>query len=84
MNEPKEAHLQVVKQILKYLKNTLDFGTHLTCKGDEIYFVFTYGVWGCDLDSKHSTSIMLHKVGNFIVHWLSKLQYVKTLSTIEA
>jgi len=58
-----------------------NFGLHLACKGDEFYFVFTYGDWGYDLDSKHSTSIMLHKLGNFMVHWLSKLQDVKSLST---
>ncbi|KAH9559112.1 hypothetical protein CY35_06G042100 [Sphagnum magellanicum] len=52
----------------EYLKSTLDFGLHLACKGNEIYFVFAYADWGCDLDSKHSTSRMLHKLGNFIVH----------------
>jgi hypothetical protein len=63
MNELKETQMQIVKQILKYLKNTLDFGLHLACKGDEIYFVFAYADWGCDLNSKHSTSRMLHKLG---------------------
>jgi hypothetical protein len=40
MDELEEVHLQAAKQILKYLKGTLDFGLHLACNGDEIYFTF--------------------------------------------
>jgi hypothetical protein len=40
MDERKEVHLQIAKQIVKYLKGTLDFGLHLVGNGDGIYFTF--------------------------------------------
>jgi hypothetical protein len=41
MDELEEVHLQVTKQFVKYLKGALDFGLHLACNGDEIYFTIT-------------------------------------------
>lgn len=84
MSKPEEAHLQAAKQILKYLKGTADYALHLSTQGDEIYFTFGDADWGRDLDTRRSTSGIVHKFGESTIHWSSKLQDVVSLSTTEA
>jgi hypothetical protein len=67
---PEEIHLQAAKQILRYLKGTMDFA-------------FVDADWGRDPETRRSTSGLLYKFGESTIHWSSKLQPCVTLSTIE-
>ena len=68
MNEPKQAHLQAAKQILRYLKGTIDFALHLTSQNHEEFLTFADADWGRDLDTRRSTSGIVYKLGGTTVH----------------
>jgi hypothetical protein len=84
MDAPEEAHLQAAKQILRYLKGTIDFALHMKSWGEEGVYSFADADWGRDLDTRRSTSGLLHKFGESTIHWSSKLQPCVSLSTTEA
>jgi hypothetical protein len=84
MDAPEESHLQAAKQILCYLKGTMDFALHMSSWGEEGVYSFADADWGRDPDTRRSTSGLLHKYGESTIHWSSKLQPCVTLSTIEA
>jgi hypothetical protein len=64
MDEPKEAHLKAANQILKYLRQTLDFGLLFASEGQDMLHSFVDADWGRDIDTWRSTSGLLHKIGN--------------------
>jgi hypothetical protein len=84
MDSPEEAHLQAAKQILKYLKGTLDFALHMQSWDEEGLYSFANADWGGDIDTRRSTFGLLHKFGESTIHWSSKLQPCVSLSTTEA
>ena len=68
-----EAYWKVVKRILRYLKDTVDYrlcyqGQDLQLKG------YTDADWGGDLDEKKSTSGYVFLLGNSAITWCSKKQ----------
>ena len=81
---PKEAHLVVVKIILRYLKHTPSIGLWYP-KGARFeligYADLDYA--GCKVDRK-STSGGCHLLGRSLVSWSSKNQNSVALSTAEA
>ncbi|KAM6582344.1 hypothetical protein CsatB_009346 [Cannabis sativa] len=55
MHKPLEAHWKVVKKILRYLKDTLDYGLHLTKCSTLSLTGFCDADWACDSDDRRST-----------------------------
>jgi hypothetical protein len=82
--KPKEAHLSVIKRILRYIKHTPSFGLWYP-KGASFqllgYSDLDYA--GCKIDRK-STSRGCHMLGRSLVSWSSKKQNSVALSTAEA
>ncbi|KAI3735601.1 hypothetical protein L6452_15108 [Arctium lappa] len=81
---PKEAHLIVVKRILRYLKGTLELG--LWYPKDSSFELTAYidvDHVGCKLDRK-STFGSFQFLGDKLVKWTSKKQNCVSTSTAEA
>ena len=81
---PKEAHLSVVKRILRYTKHTLSIGLWYP-KGASFQLIgysdLDYA--GCKIDRK-STSEGCHMLGRSLVSWSSKKQNSVVLSAAGA
>jgi hypothetical protein len=83
MNNPGKEHWEAVKWILRYLRGTT---THALCFGGSDTFLQGYvdSDMAGDKDSRRSTTGYVFTIGGTAVSWISKLQKVVALSTIEA
>jgi hypothetical protein len=84
MDKPQIAHLQAAKLILKYLRDTIDFGLHFSSNGYEGLYSFADADWGRDIDTRRSTSETIVKFGDSAIEWASILQPIVSFSTTEA
>jgi hypothetical protein len=84
MTSPEQAHFQAAKRILRYLKGTMNHGLLFPSSTTIAFHTFTDADWGRDLDSRRSTSGILHKLGGAPIFWSSKLQPTVSLSSTEA
>lgn len=50
MHQPKEPHWQVVKRILRYLKNTISFGLRFSKQLEHSFYRFSDANWAGDSD----------------------------------
>jgi len=72
-----------VKTILRYLKETINFG--IKCDPKSIDLVgYSDADWAGDLDTRKSTTGYLFKLGSVPICWKSKRQPIVALSTAEA
>ena len=84
MHDPKTEHMEVVYQIMRYLKETPGKGLwfranqHLDLEG------YCYAYWASSRDDRRSTSGYCVFVGGNLVSWRSKKQAVVSRSTAEA
>ena len=73
-----------MKRIFRYLKGTIDFWIWYL-KGNDLTLVsYTYADWEGSIDNGRSTSGATFYLGDFLVSWLSKKQYLVSLSILEA
>ncbi|CAH2091010.1 unnamed protein product [Euphydryas editha] len=78
------SHWLAAKRILRYLKNTLNYGLIFTkCKNDNLE-VFADADWANDPVDRKSYSGFLIKFGNNTVNWESRKQRCIALSSTEA
>ena len=79
---PGKQHWEAVKWILRYLKGT---SHHCLCFGDNNIVLegFTDAYMARDVDTRKSTTGYLHTFTGVAVSWVSILQRVVTLSTVE-
>jgi hypothetical protein len=82
MNNPGKEHWEVVKWILRYLRGT---STHALCFGGSNIVLQGYvdSDMAGDKDSRRSTTGYVFTVGGTTISWISKLQKVVALSTME-
>jgi hypothetical protein len=82
MNNPGKEHWEAVKWILKYLRG---ISTHELCfeGSNTVLQGYVDSYMTGDNDSKRSTTRYVFTIGGTTVHWISKLQKVVALSTIE-
>ncbi|KAM6546425.1 hypothetical protein CsatB_027161 [Cannabis sativa] len=84
MQQPKKPHLEVVRRILRYVKDTINYGLCYK-KGDEVKIVGYCDVdYAGDHDTRRSTTGYVFKIGSRVVSWCSKRQPTVSLSTTEA
>lgn len=91
-HEPKESHGRALKKIARYLKGTKNNGLIYRPSGElslDCYCDADFcGLWGVEDPhepiSVRSRSGYVFTLGNCPVHWVSKLQTLTTLSTMEA
>jgi hypothetical protein len=83
INNPSKEHWETVNWILGYLRGT---ATHALCFGGSYNVLNGYvdsNMTG-DKDSRRSTIGYVFTVGGTTISWISKLQKVVSLSTMEA
>ncbi|KAE8659142.1 Detected protein of confused Function [Hibiscus syriacus] len=84
MQAPLDVHFMEVKQILRYLQGTIDFGLRFTPSSRMALTGFVDANWGSDVDDRRSTSgFCIYFCGN-LVSWSSRKQHVVARSTVEA
>ncbi|KAE8676544.1 hypothetical protein F3Y22_tig00111584pilonHSYRG00119 [Hibiscus syriacus] len=84
MKNPKKPHLEAVRRILRYVKNTIDYGL-LYKKGEDCKLVgYCDADYAGDHDTRRSTTGYVFKLGSGTISWCSKRQPTVSLSTTEA
>jgi len=87
-SDPRKQHWNAVKQLVRYLATTADYG--LTYNGEhegdmEPHLVgFTDSDWGNDQDTRRSTTGYVFRMAGGVISWKSKRQPTVALSTTEA
>ncbi|KAE8667231.1 tir-nbs resistance protein [Hibiscus syriacus] len=84
MQNPKKPHLEVVRRILRYVNNTIDYGL-LYKKGEDCKLVgYCDADYAGDHDTRRSTTGYVFKLGSGTISWCRKRQPTVSLSTTEA
>ena len=83
-SSPKESHLTCAKNILKYVKGTIEFGLWYTNDSSCEVIGYSDADWGGSTDDFRSTSGGCYYLGQNLVGWSSKKQTSVTLSTAES
>jgi hypothetical protein len=86
MEKPRASHWAAVKQILRYIAGTLNFGCRYTRSGlsEPKLLGFSDSDLAGDIDDRKSTSGSVFFVGMNLVTWMSQKQRVVALSSCEA
>ena len=70
MENPTELHLQVAKRVLRYLKETLDFGIFYKNGGNNELISYTDNDYAGDLEDRKSTPGYVFLLSSGAVSWL--------------
>jgi hypothetical protein len=73
MDSLEDKYFQVAKQILRYLKGTINYGFHLSSENSDQLHCYSDVDWERDMDTRRSKSGILHKIGDTCIFWTSKL-----------
>ena len=60
------------KRVLRYLKETQDYGLKFVKEGELKVTTFTDADWGSDLNDRRSTGAYCVYLGNNLISWSSK------------
>ena len=83
MNNPGKEHWKAVQWILRYLRGTTSHALCFVCSNTVLQGYVDADMAG-DKDSRRSTTGYVFTVGGTTISWISKLQHVVALSTMEA
>jgi len=83
-HNPRQAHWNVLKHALSYVKGTLDYGITYFCNSSFYPFGYINSDYAGDVDRRKSTEGHMFFVGGRLVSWASKRQETITLLTVEA
>ena len=84
MDQPEEIHLAAAKGILQYISGTSNIGLFLLTDSNSILAIFVDANWRRDIDTRRSTSGILHKLGDSNIYWVNKIQPTVFLSSTKA
>jgi hypothetical protein len=84
MHKPREPHLTVMKRILRYLQESLDYGLLLCRSSSSDLIVYTDVDWAACPDTRRSTSGYAVFLGDNLISWLAKPQTIVSRSSTEA
>ena len=84
MHDPREAHLQLVKRILRYIKGTSHLGLQLHVGSSSDLVAYSDADWAGCPDTRKSTSGFCVFLGTNLVSWSSKRQHTVSRSSVEA
>ena len=81
---PKHIHLIGEKQVVRYLKGTLDYVLRYASSGEIKLYGYAYAYWGGSAKDRKSTSRCFFSLGSGMISWFSRKQTSIALSTTEA
>lgn len=86
MESPTTEHMAAVKQILRYIRGTLDLGCMYMKKGVKEPYLMGYSDsdMAGDVDDRKSTTGVVYYFGSNLVTWVSQKQKTVALSSCEA
>jgi hypothetical protein len=84
MHSPRNAHPQVVKRILWYLKGTLGFGLCFYANSSPTLSCFVHANWSGCPDTRRSTMGHCVFLGSNLISWSAKKQVTVALSSTES
>lgn len=85
MEKPTTSHMAAVKQVLRYIKGTINLGcVYLKKQSDMGLIGYCDSDLAGDIDDRKSTTGVLYFLGNNPVTWTSQKQRVVALSSCEA
>ena len=79
----KVSHLNAVKQIIKYVGGTCDYGLFYSKESNLSLTGFSDSDWAGNVDDKKNTTSGCFYIGANLVSWMSKKQNSVSLSTAE-
>jgi hypothetical protein len=83
MHAPRTSYLNLVKQIIRYFKGTLDLGTHITPSTSSLV-AYSDADWAGCPDTRRSSSSFCVFHGHILISWPSKCQLTMSRSSDEA
>jgi hypothetical protein len=84
LSKPQQAYFTTAKNILRYLKGTINYGLCISNNVDCKLTSYADADYARDVDTRRSTSGIIHKLGNSPVDWSSKWQPTVAMLTTEA
>ncbi|GKE40795.1 ribonuclease H-like domain-containing protein [Tanacetum coccineum] len=84
MHDPREPHFSALKQILRYVHGTLDYGLQLFSSSTTDVVAYSDADWAGCPTTRHSTSGHCVFLGNNLLFWSSKRQPMLSRSSAEA
>lgn len=84
MSDPHEEHILLAKRILRYVKETFNFGLFYDGTKESKLHVFTDSDYARDVEDRKCTSGYACIMSNAAICWSSKKQEIVTLSSTEA
>ena len=84
MHDPRDAHLQLLKRILRYIEGTSHLGLQLHVGSSSDLVAYSDADWAGCPDTRKSTSGFCVFLGTNLVSWSSKRQHTVSRSSAEA
>ncbi|XP_021771491.1 uncharacterized protein LOC110735610 [Chenopodium quinoa] len=84
MHDPRQAHYDALKRILRYIQDSIDHGLHLYPSSSMHLITYTDADWGGCPDTRRSTSGYRCFLGDNLISWSSKCQPTFSKSSAEA
>nr|GEW12636.1 ribonuclease H-like domain, reverse transcriptase, RNA-dependent DNA polymerase [Tanacetum cinerariifolium] len=83
MQEPKEQHMKAVKQVLRYVKGTKDYGITYKHNGGNIIQGFSDSSYGVNTQEGKGTTSIIFYYGDSPISWSTQKQATVALSSRE-
>ncbi|KAJ9560810.1 hypothetical protein OSB04_005970 [Centaurea solstitialis] len=84
MQEPKEQHMKAIRQVLRYIKGTLNFGITYKKKGGCKLLGYSDSSYGINTEEGKGTTGIVFYFGNSPISWNSQKQPTVALSSCES
>ncbi|XP_021734041.1 uncharacterized protein LOC110700747 [Chenopodium quinoa] len=84
MHDPRQAHFDALKRLIRYIQGTIDHGLHLYPSSPTYLITYTDADWGGCPDTRRSTSGYCCFLGDNLISWSSKRQPTLSKSSAEA
>ncbi|XP_076917721.1 secreted RxLR effector protein 161-like [Bidens hawaiensis] len=84
MQEPKEHHLKAIKQVIRYIKGTKDYGTTYQSNGGCKLIGYSDSSYGVNTEEGKGTTGIIFYFGNSPISWCTQKQPTVALSSCES
>ncbi|GJX84602.1 zinc finger, CCHC-type containing protein [Tanacetum coccineum] len=84
MQEPREQHMKAIRQVLRYIKGTLNFGITYYKKAGCKLLGYSDSSYGINIEEGKGTTGIVFYLGNSPISWSSQKQPTVALSSCES